>query len=428
MLRRGKRPTPEGTILTYQAYEVRRSVTSPVYRTAALVGDMVSRLPQPAGASLPIRLLSAWSQTVSALQVTHARPAFGIDSVEVAGETITVSEDTVFSTPFASLLRFAKPVGADQPRVLILPGLAGHFATLVRDTVATMLPDHDVYVADWHNARDVPVDAGRFGLDEFTEHIMVFLREIGPGTHLVAICQPCAAALAAAALMAEDRHPAEPRSLVLMSGPVDARVNPGAINRYSDLYPAGILERSVITTVPKPYAGHGRRVYPGFLQLAGFMGLDPARHASAFARFFLDIAAGREPSERTRPFYEEFFAVLDIAAEFYLDTARMIFRDHDLARGELRWRGRRVDPSVIRSALLSVEGENDELCPPGQTRAAHALCTGIPAGRKRHHLQKSVGHYGVFNGSNFRREIYPQIRGFIAEMSSADYDEHGREP
>jgi poly(3-hydroxybutyrate) depolymerase len=402
-------------------------MTSPVYRTAALVGDVVSRLPQPADASLPIRLLSAWSQTVSALQVTHARPAFGIDSVNVAGETVTVSEDTVFSTPFASLIRFAKPAGADQPRVLILPGLAGHFATLVRDTVATMLPDHDVYVADWHNARDVPVDAGRFGLDEFIEHIMVFLREIGPGTHLVAICQPCAAAVAAAALMAEDRDPAEPRSLVLMSGLVDARVNPGPINRYTDLYPAGILQRSVITAVPKPYAGHGRRVYPGFLQLAGFIGLAPTRHASAFATFFLDIAAGKEPSDRTRPFYEEFFAVLDIAAEFYLDTARAIFRDHDLARGELCWRGRRVDPSVVESALLTVEAEKDELCPPGQTWAAHALCTGISAGRKRHHLQESVGHYGVFSGANFRREIYPQIRGFIAEMSSAD-DEADREP
>jgi poly(3-hydroxybutyrate) depolymerase len=409
--------------VTYHAYEVRRSVTSPVYRMAALIDDVVSRLPAAADASVLVRTVSAWSQTVSALQVTHTRPAFGIDSVEVRGESVAVREDTVFSTPFASLLRFTKSGAADQPRVLILPGLAGHFATLVRDAVATMLPDHDVYVADWHNARDVPVDAGRFGLDEFIEHIMVFLGEIGAGTHLVAICQPCAAAVAAATLMTEDSHPAVPRSLVLMSGPVDARVNPGAINRYAEFYSAGILERSVITTVPKRYAGHGRRVYPGFVQLAGFMGLAPARHASAFARFFLDIAAGTEPSERTRPFYEEFFAVLDIAAEFYLDTARTIFRDHDLARGELRWRGRRVDPAVIRSALLTVEAENDQLCPPGQTRAAHVLCTGIPTRRKRHHLQESVGHYGVFSGSKFRREIYPQIRGFIAEMSRGNYDE-----
>jgi poly(3-hydroxybutyrate) depolymerase len=402
-------------------------MTSPVYRAAALVGDLVSRFPRGADVSPVIRSLDAWSQTISALQVTHTRPAFGIDSVEVAGEDMMVTEDVVFSTPFGSLVRFSKQVDAEQPRVLILPGLAGHFATLVRDTVATMLPDHDVYVVDWHNARDVPVDAGRFGLDEFIEHVMVFLGEIGPGAHLVAVCQPCPAALAAAALMTEDEHSAVPRSLVLMSGPVDARVNPGPINRYANLYLAGLLERSVIATVPKPYAGHGRRVYPGFLQLSGFLGLAPARHASAFATFFLDIAAGKEPSERTRPFYEEFFAVLDIAAEFYLDTARAIFRDHDLARGELRWRGRRVDPSVIRSALLTVEAENDELCPPGQTRAAHALCSGIPGSRKRHLLQESVGHYGVFNGTRFRREIYPQIREFIEEMSSADYDENGRE-
>ena len=367
---------------------MRRTVTSPVYRTATLVGDVVSRLPRAANGSLLIRALDAWSQTVSALQVTHTRPTFGIESVVVAGETVPVSEETVFSTPFASMLRFTKPAGVGQPRVLILPGLAGHFATLVRDTVDTMLPDHDVYVADWHNARDVPVAAGRFGLDEFIEHIMVFLGEIGPGAHLVAVCQPCPAALAAAALMTEDGHSAVPQSLVLMSGPVDARVNPGSINRYAHLKPAALRERSVITTVPKQYAGHGRRVYPGFLQLAGFIGLDPTRHASAFASFFLDIAAGREPSGRTRPFYEEFFAVLDLAAEFYLDTSRAIFRDHDLARGELRWRGRPVDPSVIQSALLTVEGADDELCPPGQTQAAHALCTGVPEARKRHHLQR----------------------------------------
>ena len=307
------------TLVTYRAYEMRRTVTSPVYRTATLVGDVVGRLPQAAHGSLLVRSLDAWSRTVSALQVTHTRPTFGIESVVVAGETVPVSEETVFSTPFAGLLRFTKPGGVDQPRVLILPGLAGHFATLVRESVETMLPEHDVYVADWHNARDVPVAAGRFGLDEFIEHIMVFPGEIGPGAHLVAICQPCPAAVAAVALMAEDGHSAVPESLVLMSGPVDARVNPGPINRYADLYPVGIRERSVITTVPKPYAGHGRRVYPGFLQLAGFIGLDPARHVSAFASFFLDIAAGREPSGRTRPFYEEFFAVLDLAAEFYLE-------------------------------------------------------------------------------------------------------------
>ena len=202
--------------MTYYAYEMRRRVMSPVYRTAALVGDVVSAMPRGADANVVSRALDAWSQTISALQVTHTRPAFGIDSVEVDAEAVPVSEDTVFSTPFASLLRFTKQVSAEQPRVLVLPGLAGHFATLVRDTVATMLPDHDVYVADWHNARDVPADAGRFGLDEFIEHIMVFLGEIGPGTHLVAVCQPCAPAIAAAALMTDDGHSAEPRSLVLM--------------------------------------------------------------------------------------------------------------------------------------------------------------------------------------------------------------------
>ena len=266
------------------------------------------------------------------------RPDFRIESVVVDGERVAVDEEPVLSTPFATLLRFAKVSEVEQPRVLVIPGLAGHFATLVRDSIQTMLPDDDVYVADWHNARDVPRQAGRFGLDEFIEHIISFLAEIGPGAHLVAICQPCPAAVAAAALMAADGHPAEPRSMVLMSGPVDARVNPGSSSRSRSATRWRNSERAVITTVPWPHRGHGRRVYPGFLQLAGFLGLDPMRHTSAFANLFGDIATGQPPAETTQPFYAEFFAVLDIAAEFYLDTARAIFRDHDLARGELRWR------------------------------------------------------------------------------------------
>ena len=201
-----------------------------------------------------------------------------------------------------------------------------------------------------------------------------------------------------------------------MSGPVDARVNPGVIESFAQRYPMAVLERAVITTVPWPHRGRGRRVYPGFLQLAGFLGLDPMRHTSAFANLFRDIATGQPPVETTQPFYAEFFAVLDIAAEFYLDTARAIFRDHDLARGELRWRGRHVDPSLIGTALLTIEAERDEMCPPGQTRAAHELCPNIPEQRRRHLLQPGVGHYGVFSGSRFRAEIYPEIRDFITAM------------
>jgi polyhydroxyalkanoate depolymerase len=278
-----------------------------------------------------------------------------------------------------------------------------------------MLPDHDVYVADWHNARDVPVEAGPFGLDEYIQHIMDFLAAMGPGAHLMAVCQPCNAALAAAAVMAADDHPAEPASLVLMAGPVDARVNPGRINRFAARQSPARLERTAITTVPWPHAGAGRRVYPGFLQVMGFLGMAPRRHVAAFGGLFDDLARGRDAdADRTREFYEEYFAVLDIAAEFYLDTARAVFIDHDLARGQMDWAGRRVDPGAIGTALLTIEAENDEMCPPGQTYAAHALCTGIPDDRKDHHLQPGVGHYGVFNGTRFDGEIYPRIREFIA--------------
>jgi poly(3-hydroxybutyrate) depolymerase len=299
--------------------------------------------------------------------------------------------------------------------VLVVPGLAGHFATLVRETVRTLLRDHEVFVADWHNARDVPVSEGHFGLDEYVEHLIGFMDAIGPGTHLMAVCQPCPAVLAAAALMAEDEHPAQPDSIILMAGPVDARVNPGPVNRFASKRSLDSLERRVITTVPRPHRGAGRRVYPGFLQVVGFMGMDPRRHVSAVTGVMRDFAAGKDQdAERTRAFYREYFAVLDVTAEFYLETVRAVFIDHDLPRGQLHWRDRLVQPAAIGSALLTIEGENDEMCPPGQTQAAHRLCTGIPAGRKRHHLQPGVGHYGVFSGTRFDREIYPRIKAFVA--------------
>jgi polyhydroxyalkanoate depolymerase len=286
---------------------------------------------------------------------------------------------------------------------------------LVRGTVKTLLADHEVYVADWHNARDVPADAGPFGLDDYVQHIIDFLEEIGSDTHIVAVCQPCVAVLAAAAIMAEDDRPAQPKSIILIAGPVDARVNPGPVNEFATKYSARTLERLAITTVPWPHAGAGRRVYPGFYQVMGFMGMAPRRHLSAFASLFVDLAKGHDAeAARTRDFYEEYFAVLDIAAEFYLDTTTVVFQGHHLARGEMVWKGRKVDPAAITSALMTIEGENDEFCPPGQTQAAHDLCPNIPTERKHQLLQEGVGHYGVFSGSSFENKVYPEIRAFFA--------------
>jgi poly(3-hydroxybutyrate) depolymerase len=393
---------------------------APVYGLASLQAAALRSLPDPLADHRAVRLMRVAPETVQALQLTHRRPQFRIDTVQVDGQPVPVRDESITATPFGTLLHFAKANEVTQPRVLVVPGLAGHFATLVRDTVRTLLGDHDVYVIDWHNARDTPPDAGRFGVDEYIAHLIQFVAEIGPGVHLMTVCQPCPSAVAAAAIMAQDHHPAQPASLILMAGPIDARVAPGCVNRFAASRSVEFLDRTVITTVPRPYRGAGRRVYPGFLQATGFIGMAPMRHVSAFARLARDIAGGADAQvERARSFYDEYFAVLDVAAEFYLETARAVFQDHDLALGQMCWRGRRVDPSAIASALFTIEAENDEMCPPGQTRAAHGLCTGVPVSRRRHLLQPDVGHYGVFSGARFQNEIYPQIRSFVAEVDAA---------
>ncbi len=401
--------------MIYGAYELRRALLGPLYagteRGSTALGSAIEW-------GLPTQLASAGQAalgTFAMLKATHERPQFRVDSVVRGGRELAVREEAVLRTPFATLQRFAVDDQTELPKVLIVPGLAGHFATLVRNTIQTMLGDHDVYVADWHNARDVPASDGPFGLDEYIAHIIEFVEEIGPGSSVVAVCQPCVPVLAATAIMAEDQNPFEPSSVVLIAGPVDARVNPGPVNEFASKYPLSMLERLVLTKVPWPHPGAGRKVYPGFLQLSGFLGMSPQRHLRAFGSQFADLLRRNdEEAERREDFYEEYFAVLDIAAEFYLDTARVIFREHDFARGEMFWRDRRVDPRAITRPLFTIEGENDEYCPPGQTEAAHDICSEVPDASRKHHLQSGVGHYGVFSGSRFEEEIYPQITSFIA--------------
>ena len=406
--------------MLYPNYEARRALSAPLYTLAAMQAMTLRSLPPQVQGAPWARVLRAVSETTDALQLTHGRPEFMIDTVQIAGEDVPVREEVATRTPFGTLLRFGKGTELDQPRVLLVPGLAGHFGTLIRDTVKTFLPDHDVYVADWHNARDVPARDGRFGLDEYVGHLIDFLAAIGARAHLVAVCQPCPTALAAASIMAQDAHESQPRSLVLMAGPVDARINPGPVNQFAARTSLELLERAVITRVPWPYAGAGRRVYPGFLQATGFIAMAPRRHLSAFLGLMRDLAAGNDDdANKTREFYEEYFAVLDVSAEFYVETARTIFQDHDLPRGRMKWHQRQVEPAAIKSALFTIEAENDALCPPGQTRAAHDLCTGIPESRKRHLLQPGVGHYGIFSGTRFEQEVYPEIRAFIGKADAA---------
>ena len=363
----------------------------------------------------PLRRVAAAVEVFALARLTHSRPDFEITTAKVAGREVAVHEEVTHRTPFGTLLHFRKEIDTEQPRVLLLAPMSGHFATLLRDTVRTMLADHDVYITDWHNARDVPLAAGRFGLDEYVEHVMVFLRAMGPGAHLMAICQPCVAALAAAALMAEDDDPATPQSLTLMAGPVDCRISPTEVNRLATSKPIEWFERNLISIVPFRHPGAMRQVYPGFVQLSAFMNMNLERHIGSFRSLFDDLVNGdHAKAAATRRFYEEYFAVADLPAEFYLETVRVVFQEYALAKGEMRWRGRKVDPGAIRRmALLTVEGERDDICALGQTLAAQDLCSSLKLFMRTHYIQAGAGHYGVFSGKRWVSNIYPVVREVI---------------
>jgi poly(3-hydroxybutyrate) depolymerase len=361
------------------------------------------------------RAVAALCDLIARAGLSHRRPAFGIDCATVDGRPVAVRECPVHRTPFATLLHFAKEKAPPAPRVLLVAPMSGHFATLLRGTVQTLLADHDVFITDWHNARDIALRHGSFGVDDFISHIIQFLEIIGPGAHVVAVCQPCVAVLAAVALMAEDDHPATPRSMTLMAGPIDTRVNPTEVNRLATSRSIGWFESHLIDIVPPRHEGAWRRVYPGFTQLAAFMSMNLDRHIKAQLDLFCHLANGEDAKAAAiRKFYEEYFAVMDLPADFYLETVRTIFQEHALPLGRLTWRGRCVDPRAIRrTALFTVEGERDDICGVGQTMAAQDLCGGLRPYLKRHHIQTGAGHYGVFNGQRWTRFIYPMLRSVV---------------
>jgi polyhydroxyalkanoate depolymerase len=364
----------------------------------------------------PLRRMAAALEVFALARLTHHRPDFDIPWVKVAGRDVRVHEEVHHRTPFGTLLHFRKEIMAvDQPKVLLLAPMSGHFATLLRDTVRTMLADHDVFITDWHNARDVPLSAGRFGLDEYVEHVMEFMRAIGPGAHLMAICQPCVAALAAASLMAEDDDACAPRSLTLMAGPIDCRVSATAVNKLATSKPIEWFERNLISIVPSRFRGAMREVYPGFVQLSAFMNMNLDRHIGSFRSFYEAVLEGdAATAEATRKFYEEYFAVADLPAEFYLETVRVVFQECALAKNEMTWRGRMVNPAAIRRmALLTVEGERDDICGLGQTLAAQDLCASLKQFMRTHYIQAGAGHYGVFSGKRWASHIYPVVREVI---------------
>jgi polyhydroxyalkanoate depolymerase len=363
--------------------------------------------------------LAAAYEMLAQTTLTHTRPSFEIHSTVSDGRTVPVREEVACTTSFGSLVRFAKETEKPQPRVLVVAPLSGHFATLLRNTVETLLPENDVYITDWHNARDAPLSDGRFGIDEYIDHVIQFLGAMGPGSHVVAVCQSCVQVLAAVAILAEDASPLQPASMTLMAGPVDARVKPTKVNELAVSKPIGWFQRNLIATVPRRYPGAGRRVYPGFVQLTAFMSMNIDRHVKAHIEMYRLLAEGdREKAGVLKKFYDEYFAVLDLDADFYLETVQRVFQEYHLARGTLEWHGRRVDPRAIkRTALLTVEGEKDDICSVGQTVAAHDLCSSLRPYLKRHHLQAGVGHYGVFSGRRWSSQIYPILRNTILASS-----------
>ncbi len=387
-------------------------------RAFSAPGSWLAALPAAPGIAAGYALLHR-------LYKDYEKPAFGIDAVAAHGATCAVLEEEVLATPFCRLLRFRRHADdarvlqrlAGDPAVLVVAPLSGHHATLLRETVRTLLGDHDVYVTDWTDARLVPADAGAFSLDDYVATLQGFLRTLGPARpHLVAVCQATVPALAAVALLAARGEPTPP-ALVVMGGPVDTRESPTAVCTLATRRPLAWFEANLIHRVPAGYPGRGRRVYPGFLQHAGFVAMNPERHLQSHWDFCRDLANGDHArADAHRRFYDEYNAVLDMPAEYYLDTVRTVFQQHLLARGGWDVAGERVRPAAIAdTALFTIEGELDDICGLGQTRAAHRLCSGLDPSKRAHLTVAGAGHYGIFSGRRWREEVYPAVRAFIAE-------------
>jgi poly(3-hydroxybutyrate) depolymerase len=410
--------------LLYHLHEYQRALFAPATQwaeaTARVFSEPESWFSQLPGASR----VAAGYELLYRLGKRYDKPKFGITAVEAHGAKVSVVEETVLEKPFCRLQRFSRQSDRhdvltrldDDSPVLVVAPLSGHHATLLRETVTQLLSDHTVYITDWIDARLVPIDQGAFTLDDYVAYVRAFMRHIGTERlHVVAVCQPAVPVLAAVSLDAAAGEP-EPCSLVLMGGPIDPRESPTQVNRFATTRPQSWFEANLLQTVPIQYPGRGRRVYPGFLQHAGFVAMNPDRHMGSHLNFYRDVAQGHhEPADAHRRFYDDYNAVLDLAAEYYIDCIRVVFQQHLLPRGLWDVSGQRVTPAAIkRAALMTVEGEHDDISGLGQTRAALTLTTGIAEERKRHLTVAGAGHYGIFSGRRWREVVYPQIRDFIA--------------
>jgi poly(3-hydroxybutyrate) depolymerase len=365
-----------------------------------------------------IRLIEGLSDMYERSTRYVKKPEFNIDQVTVDGEDVNVYQTTVLKKPFCNLVRFTKENQKNEPKVLIIAPVSGHFATLLRDTVKRMVPKHDVYITDWLSVRDVPAEAGNFGLDEYLSYLIDFLHKIGPNTHVMAVCQPAVQVMALAAVMDAADDPCMPASIIPMGGPIDPRVKKTQVNELAERYPLSWFEKNFITRVPMGHIGEGRRVYPGFIQLTAFINMNPDAHYKAHIQYLEDkILNNAAGIERHKTFYDEYLSVLDMDDVYYLETLEKIFQTYELPRNVMKYKGQTINlDSIRRCALLTLEGEKDDISAPGQTFAAHALCKNLPPEMHGHYLQPGVGHYGVFSGSKWRSKVAPQIEEFIKKF------------
>lgn len=407
---------PCGSALLYHLYDLQRAAMEPWGQLARTLGAWQTHPANPLASHPAARHASASLQLFERLAQRYKRPAFGIDSVRSGAKMVAVREEIVAERTFCRLRHFGKAGIRPQPKVLLCAPLSGHFATLLRDTVRTFLADHDVWITDWNDAKEVPTEQGAFTFDDYVGYVREFLALLGPELHVVSVCQPAVPVLAALALDAvEGRKP--PRSVTLIGGPVDTRVGPTAVSEFSRTHPIEWFESHVIQRVPWRYPGHMRRVYPGFLQFAGFVAMNPMRHADSHAQFWNHLVEGDgEGADAHRRFYDEYNAVMDLPAEYYLDTIERVFHRHALPKGDLVVSGERVRLEKIKgTSLLTIEGELDDISGPGQTMAALDLCRGISESRKSHFTAPGVGHFGIFSGRAFRERIYPRLRVGLAQ-------------
>ena len=404
--------------MLYHLYEMQQAALAPVRIMTDATQALMRNPWMPLSYTHWGHSLAAGAEVLEGVIKQRNKPDWRLDTTQIDGKTVPVTREVALSLPFCDLLHFKRGAkGLNDPQVLVVAPMSGHYATLLRGTVQALLPGHDVYVTDWHDARSIPATEGSFDLDTYIDYLMQFMRHLGRETHLIAVCQPAPMVLAAVSLMAAADDKAQPRSMVLMGGPVDTRANPTIVTRFAENRPLDWFERHVVTTVPLHYPGAGRRVYPGFMQVGAFISMNPSRHFHAHIDQFKHLVRGDgESADGHRRFYDEYLTVQDIAADFYLDTVEHVFKLHSLPKGTMRWRTQRVDPAAItKTALMTIEGELDDISAPGQTLAAHDLVKKLPKSMQEHYLQKGVGHYGIFNGRRWREQIMPRIASFVRQ-------------